>query len=93
MQLILQAEGFDFLLPYIKAVFPPKTEFLSPDRTPMGAQRAVMLSSCDIYGPGAITLAGEDAPLRNPQLEEAERRFVQQASALGAQAVILRLAP
>lgn len=93
--IILIDKGFEFIRPYVQAALPAGTIVHTTFAGEGASDVAVMLSSTDIYSPGAeVVLAGETAPTAaDSTWAAAERDFLASAKAAGLRAVILRCAP
>lgn len=88
-KILIYAPGADFLMPYLRHAL-PGTLICGPEDAD-GAELAVMISSCDIYGPGPCVSVDESAGTDNssPWVSE-ESTFMKSVSAMPA--VVLRCA-
>lgn len=93
--IIIIDKGYEFIRPYVRAALPAGTVVHTVFPADEAPSLAVMLSSTDVYSPGAeVVLAGEGAAVAaGSPWAKAESDFVAAANAAGARAVILRCAP
>lgn len=93
--IIIIDKGFEFIRPYVQAALPAGTIVHTVFPEDGAPDVAVMLSTTDVYSPGAETiLVGEDASVSSDSMPgKAEQRFLADAARCGIRPIILRCAP